>query len=128
VTAPGVQSVSSTASVEPSVTSTVGQPAADTDSTALLAMSADARNEWTRAAADPAADAVNAGRFAAVRGLYGEARQQWSSTDVMQDDKLAPVARQHLRGFAPDPMTVVTSVVVIVVNLVLILKFVGASA
>jgi hypothetical protein len=128
VTAPGAQSVNSTASVEPSVTSTVGQPARDEDSTARLAMSDDARKEWSRAAADPAADAVNAGRFAAVRGLYGEARRQWSATDVMQDVELAPVARQHLRGFAPDPMTVVTSVIVIVVNLALILKFVGASA
>jgi hypothetical protein len=91
-------------------------------------MSADARNEWTRAAADPAADAVNAGRFAAVRGLYGEARQQWSATDVMQDVELAPIARQHLRAFAADPIAVATAVIVIVVNLALILKFVGASA
>ena len=92
------------------------------------ALSETARSEWDRAADDSAADAVNAGRFAAVRGLYGEARQQWSSSSVTQDAELAPVARQHLRAFAADPFTVLTAVTVILVNLVLILRFVGASA
>lgn len=92
------------------------------------ALSETARSEWERAEDDAAADAVNAGRFASVRGLYGEARQQWSSANVTCDPELAPVARQHLKAFAADPIAVGTAIVVIVVNVLLILRFVGASA
>ncbi len=81
--------------------------------------------DWARSENDTAAGFVVDGDDAAARGLYGEARAHWNRALGESDSELEQPVRHRLQGLAVDRVFWFAAFLVLVLNTLLLVRYIG---